>query len=230
MKNFVKYQEIQKIFKMDSKIYEYVLQEMDPKIHDYVLQEMQKVEEGKKYIDLSYLGLKVFPDILFNIRNFNNIEALRFQQNKFISLPEELFNFINLGSLDLRRNEIVSIPNSIEKLTNLNTLPLGENCLTSISNSLGNLTNLHYLYLDNNKLTSLPNSLGKLTNLTYLCMNGNPTNEFPHSRSTKSVVLYYQRALYREKCLFYFAKVLNCTYPILISLHDSWNLENLDSL
>ena len=37
----------------------------------------------------------------------------------------------------------------------------------------------------------------------------------------------YLNCKQRKYCIVYFAKALECPYPILISLYDSWNLESL---
>lgn len=103
-------------------------------------------------IDLSYLGLKVLPDCIFD---FPNLHKICLNDNSFDKFPIELNKFKNLGHLDLDCNLITEIPKEFETFTSIYTLRLKYNQISEIPNFIKDM-DLLYLNLKNNYITEIP--------------------------------------------------------------------------
>ena len=80
------------------------------------------------------------------------------------------------------------------------------------------------LALNDSEITELPDSMYNLTKLKGLYLYGNPICELHKNKTTKEIVQYYKHRIQHKKTILYFRKILNCPYPILINLYDSWNI------
>lgn len=130
-----------------------------------------------RYLDLSFMGIKVLPDSFSDLTNLN---FLNLEGNEEIKeLPENIGNLKNLETLrgpGLMKN----IPNSFSNLKKLKFCFFYINTATAqLPNDFGKLENLETLWLYG-KYHSLPNSFANLINLKNLVIKGGltalPTN------------------------------------------------------
>ncbi|XP_065152618.1 leucine-rich repeat-containing protein 18 [Paramisgurnus dabryanus] len=134
--------------------------------------------EGKLRLDLSNIGITVFPKCLLKLRNLQELDLSR---NKLKTIPEFISQFTALHWLDLHSNHIEQLPESIGRLGSLVHLNLCNNKLdsTGLSPEIGSLKHLQVLNLGMNRLTTLPPTLVALTNLTELSLFDNLLTEVP---------------------------------------------------
>ena len=102
---------------------------------------------------------------------------------------------------------------------------LSFNRITEIPDVMCNLINLQRLSLYNNQITELPDTMRCLINLQELYLDDNPIYELHKDKTAEEIVQYYKHRILRKQSVLYFHRILNCPYPILIDLYDSWNIE-----
>lgn len=107
------------------------------------------------------------------------VKKLYLRNQKFKSIPIEIFEFRNLEELDLGANLITFLPNEFSRLEKLKDLSLSYNQINVLGNGISKLKKLEVLWLLDNKIESLPDHLCELTNLTELNLNGNPLTDIP---------------------------------------------------
>ncbi|OHB50686.1 MAG: hypothetical protein A2Y10_02350 [Planctomycetes bacterium GWF2_41_51] len=84
----------------------------------------------------------------------------------------------NLQRLRVNTNKLISLPIEFWELVNLVDLRIYENHLEVFSNKIGQLINLEFLYIGPNQLTNLPEELSCLKNLKELAIDRNNLDSF----------------------------------------------------
>jgi len=120
-----------------------------------------------------YLNENKLVTLPEQIGNFAKLENLNLNKNQLITLPEQIFNLVNLKKLFLGKNKFTTISPHISKLINLEVLYLTENKFKKVSKQIYNLTSLKELSLADNQLMSLSKKISNLTNLRTLTLDNN---------------------------------------------------------
>ncbi|KAM7016296.1 leucine-rich repeat-containing protein 18 [Passerculus sandwichensis] len=161
---------------------------------------MRVLFNGRRRLELSKMGIAVFPKVLLQladveeidlsrnmlrkipniIEKFQNLIWLDLHSNQIDELPPEIGTLRNLTFLNLCNNKLTTkgLPEELTHLKNLRTLNLGLNCLESIPTTLGALKELIELGLFDNSLTIIPKSVKKLPKIERMNVKRNPLPEF----------------------------------------------------
>lgn len=120
--------------------------------------------------DLSNKGL---ASVSSQIGEFVALERLYLQNNKLITLPEELTELNNLMTLDASRNAITALPKGFENMSRLRKINLCRNQIEIFPISLTKMKNVKVLDIRYNKMTELPADIQNMKKLNTLYVAGN---------------------------------------------------------
>ncbi|XP_069115691.1 leucine-rich repeat serine/threonine-protein kinase 2-like isoform X2 [Argopecten irradians] len=136
--------------------------------------------------DLSFNGLTsldslvtVCPDLA---RSFSGITKLFIHDNRFTSLPDEMFQYLpKLEGLDVRSNILTVFPSQALKCPLLSVLDLSYNKLQAVA-GIDQNTTLKELYLSHNSLGQIsPTLTAQLQGLEVLLLSSNNIQELPET-------------------------------------------------
>lgn len=126
----------------------------------------KEIFERRTEIRFYYKLLTYLPDFL---ANFQKLEVLFLQRNKFKELPEFIGKFPILKRLNLNQNKLTHLPESIGELSCLEELNISDIDLEILPDSFAKLSKLKKLTIDGNpRLKNSPNILSQLVHLEYL--------------------------------------------------------------
>jgi Leucine rich repeat len=137
---------------------------------------LQCWERHELWLDLSYLGLRILPDIFGELSWLQKLDVSR---NQLESLPA-IGELSWLQKLDVSRNQLKSLPDSIGKFLELQELYIHNNQLESVP-AISLLSKLRRLHAYANQLLSLPPSIGSLSSLEQLNVSANHISSLPKS-------------------------------------------------
>ncbi|KAM0066216.1 putative TIR domain, P-loop containing nucleoside triphosphate hydrolase [Helianthus debilis subsp. tardiflorus] len=124
--------------------------------------------ESLEDLNLSYLDLKEFPDIIPSHSN-SSLQQLDFCWNDIENLPSSIGNLHNLVDLSFSWCEkLKSLPGSICSLQHLRVLDLSRCGIEELPKEIGKLECLELLNLCNSQVKHLPDSICKLKHLRCL--------------------------------------------------------------
>ena len=97
-----------------------------------------------------------FSDSLGNLKK---LEGLAINNNRLISLPENIWKLNNLKELHCNNNKIERLPESLGKLDKIQRLSLAYNNLFTLPSSIGGMKRIEYLDVSGNKIAFLPKTI-----------------------------------------------------------------------
>jgi hypothetical protein len=121
------------------------------------------------YITLQNAGLAYLPDAVTTLP----INTIYLAQNKFTSLPPQLYRIKTLHSVYLSANPIKSLPVDLYKLRGLKSLLVGKTEIRVIKTNLSNLDSLEDFDISSNKLTVFPENIKTIPHLRWLSIQEN---------------------------------------------------------
>ncbi|XP_078583239.1 uncharacterized protein LOC144865962 [Branchiostoma floridae x Branchiostoma japonicum] len=127
----------------------------------------QEFTELKKIKNLD-LGNNVFKTFPAQIKDFRELEVLRFSVNQVEEIPPGVFT----------------------RLPKLKNLRIGSNRLKTLPEDLVSLERLEYLKISSNKFTSFPPQLLQLPNIRQVCLSANKITEVPLEFFDKPLELF----------------------------------------
>merc|ERR1712223_2085134 len=125
--------------------------------------------QSLQFLDLSRNSLSYLPPTICELP----LQALIVNNNRLVSLPEEIGKMSTLMKLDASCNEITHLPVQIGDLTSLKVLNLRRNHLQEIPIEISYLQ-LTTLDLSGNRIASLPVELRFMTTVVNLNLGENP--------------------------------------------------------
>ncbi|CAM1332728.1 LRCH3 (predicted), partial [Pycnogonum litorale] len=135
------------------------------------------------YLNLSRNQLTTIPTVLCRLP----LEVLLLNNNKLVSLPEEIGNLHMLMDLDISCNEISYLPPQIQNLESLKSLNMRRNLLQELQPGVSKL-NLVRLDISGNKISVLPTSIRLIDSLMELILDHNPLTSPPAFLCTRGKV------------------------------------------
>ncbi|TSK22772.1 Leucine-rich repeat-containing protein 18 [Bagarius yarrelli] len=134
--------------------------------------------EGKRRLDLSNMGIDIFPKCLLKLTDLEEVDLSR---NQLKRIPDFIGQLIGVLFLDLHSNYIEQLPKSIGQLESLCHLNLCNNSLDSagLPADIGNLKSLQTLNLGMNRITALPPTMASLSSLKELALFDNMITVLP---------------------------------------------------
>ncbi|XP_019646378.1 PREDICTED: malignant fibrous histiocytoma-amplified sequence 1 homolog [Branchiostoma belcheri] len=119
------------------------------------------------------------------------IKNLDLGNNVFRKFPEEIKEFRDLEVLRFSVNQVEEIPSGVfPRLRKLKNLRIGSNKLKSLPEDLAQLENLEYLKISSNKFSSFPPQLLQLPSIRQVCISGNKITEVPLEFFEKPLELF----------------------------------------
>ena len=136
----------------------------------------EAIEQNRKNLDLSSLGLTALPNSFLNIAP--QLEVLTLAKNGFINLPRALNACRNLKVLILDENQLTDLY-GIRALQKLDNLSLNKNALTYFPTDILELKSLEVLWMNENSMTSIPQGILELKRLQSLSVKNNSIETLP---------------------------------------------------
>ena len=124
-----------------------------------------------KRANLSGLGLKKLPDIVFK---FQNLKVLVLSNNKLKKVPPEIKLFSKLEVLILSSNRLEELPDEIMELKNLKEINLSNNYFYNFPEKLTSVKNLERVWIAKNQLKIIPDKLMNCLKLKEVYLKNNP--------------------------------------------------------
>jgi len=154
-------------------------------------------------LDLSCLGLAVFPLEALAPGRFPKLRKLNLRRNSLTRLPDALgSSFPHLTTLDVSDNQLEELPEPLgSSLGRLQRLNVANNKLRTLPFTLARLDQLQELVLRDNKLEAIDEKLGTLPRLQVVDLSGNDTLEDAPERLRRlheRNLLLHSRAKRRE--------------------------------
>ena len=143
-------------------------------------------------LDLSGMGLPIFPADIFSIPN---LKVLSLSDNQIRQVPPDVGLLTSLTQLRLNGHGLPTLPAELGLLINLQTLWIQNNKLVTLPDEMEALTSLTALSISGNMMLTLPMQLLALTNLKELHVESTALKSPPPSVATKGVkpILEYLR-------------------------------------
>lgn len=133
---------------------------------------------GNQFIFDGPYGLSRLPG---SFKNLTQLEAIKFDGNRFEIFPKEICSLTKLQHIDMSFNILKEIPEEIGNLTNLTYLQLSRNNFHALPESMGQLKKLQRLRLDGLHLYTLPESIYEMESLQMLEICNGILEEIPSS-------------------------------------------------
>jgi len=121
------------------------------------------------YLNLQGAGLAYLPDAVSTLP----IITIYLAQNKFTTIPSQLYKIKSLHSVYLGANPIKSLPDDLYKMRGLKSLLVGKTEINEIKTDLSNLDSLEYLDISGNKLSMFPEKIKTVPHLKWLSIEEN---------------------------------------------------------
>jgi len=121
------------------------------------------------YLNLQGAGLAYLPDAVSTLP----INTIYLAQNKFTTIPSQLYKIKSLHSVYLGANPIKSLPDDLYKMRGLKSLLVGKTEINEIKTDLSNLDSLEYLDISGNKLSMFPEKIKTVPHLKWLSIEEN---------------------------------------------------------
>ena len=121
------------------------------------------------YITLQGAGLAYLPDAVSTLP----INTIYLADNKFTTIPPQLYKIKSLHSIYLGVNPIRSLPNDLNKIRGLKSLLIGKTEIREIKIDLSNLDSLEDFDISGNKLSVFPEKIKTIPHLKWLSIEEN---------------------------------------------------------
>jgi hypothetical protein len=136
----------------------------------YKSSEVSIVTTGKeKYLNLQGAGLAYLPDAVSTLP----INTIYLAENRFTTIPPQLYKIKSLHSIYLSANPLKTFPNNLNKLRSLKTLLIGETEIREIKTDLSNLDSLEDFDIAGNELSVFPENIKTIPHLKWLSIDNN---------------------------------------------------------
>ncbi|RZA03894.1 MAG: leucine-rich repeat domain-containing protein [Sphingobacteriaceae bacterium] len=127
-----------------------------------------KGQDGS-YITLQGEGLSFLPDAVANL----NINTIYLAENKFTTIPPQLYKIKSLQHIILNVNPIIELPADLHRLKKLKSLSVGSTLIKEINVDLSKLESLEDFDISSNKLTKFPEQIKNIPHLKWLSLESN---------------------------------------------------------
>ena len=121
------------------------------------------------YLTLQGAGLAYLPDAVSTLP----INTIYLADNKFTTIPPQLYKIKSLHSIYLGVNPIRSLPNDLNKIRGLKSLLIGKTEIREIKIDLSNLDSLEDFDISGNKLSKFPEKIKTIPHLKWLSIEDN---------------------------------------------------------
>jgi Leucine rich repeat/Leucine Rich repeats (2 copies) len=164
--------------------------------------------EGEKFwetnpltkLDLGSNLLRHIPEGKFDLLKFD-LAYLQLKDNKFESLPNDIFACDMLKYLNLSTNALIELNESVGGLKDLRELFVADNKLVTLPTSLSFCKHLQTLELQNNMITRIPLGSLLLPQLLKLDLSSNKLTEIPISISELLLLGEIKNEIYEYQLL-----------------------------
>lgn len=184
--------------------------------------------EGEKFwetnpltkLDLGSNMLRHIPEGKFDLLKFDLL-YLQLKDNKFESLPNDIFACDLLKYLNLSTNGLVELNESVGGLKDLRELFIADNKLATLPVSLSFCKHLQTLELQNNQITRIPLGSLLLPQLLKLDLSSNKLTEIPVSISELALLGKINDQIYESDLCEYYHSWMSCQQYTFCHLYDA---------
>eukprot|EP00943_MAST-04B_sp_MAST-4B-sp1_P000725 g725.t1 len=191
----------------------------------------------KKHV---YYFKRRIPGLVSDATRLQQLESLRLQKCYMETIPLFISRYPCLYQISLNDNKLISVPDELGDIKQLKFLSLAGNKLVTLPASIGKLEHLEHLNLARNQIVSLPDSLSRCSKITDLFLFDNKLESLPAPKKVNKLWPDLRLADLSKNSMVHLPAAvgawtklyrLNLSANLLVDLPDDFcNLQNLDTL